>query len=332
MEATLVLPATGDGPFPPWIAIGGVSRMGRRHPQLVRFAEALASSGAAVLIPEIPEWRELQVTPRVIGPTLEGGIEWLRDCPEARRGKVGVIGFSFGAPGVAMAASQADLSEHVAGIVLFGGYCCLDRTMRCLLTGQHEWEGTSYQLDPDPYGRWVVASNHLTDVPGREDAGDVAQALHRLACAASDERIPAWDARHDPLIRDLRLGLPECRRELFDCLARTTDDPPPDLERCLALAGELTEACRRVEPWLDPSGRVLSVDVPTQLLHGRGDRLVPFTEGLRFMDTVPEDVRRGITVTRLFNHSADHVPEGLADQFMEKAMLFRALQGLINTV
>lgn len=332
IPATLVLPREGRGPFPPWIAIGGVSRMGRRHPQLVRFAEALAHSGSAVLVPEIPEWQALEVTPRVIGPTIEGGLEWLSTCEDARPGKVGVIGFSFGAPGVAMAASQDDLSERVAGIVLFGGYCCLDRTMRCLLTGRHEWEGTDYQLNPDPYGRYVVASNHLTDVPGREDAGEVAEALHHLACAASELRISAWDPRHNDLIRELRTALPQRHHDLFDCLARPTDGPPADVDRCLALAEELTEACRRVEPWLDPGVRVQSIGVPTQLLHGRGDRLVPFTEGLRLMDAMPEEVRRGITVTRLFNHSADHELEGFTDQVVEKAALFRALQGLINTV
>ena len=55
IPATLVLPIRSRGPLPGWIALGGVSRLGRFHPQLMRFANALASSGAAVLVPEIPE-------------------------------------------------------------------------------------------------------------------------------------------------------------------------------------------------------------------------------------------------------------------------------------
>src|SRR5690606_13732427 len=54
IPATPLCPAEHRGALPAWIALGGISCMGRTHPQLVRFAKALASSGAAVLIPEIP--------------------------------------------------------------------------------------------------------------------------------------------------------------------------------------------------------------------------------------------------------------------------------------
>ena len=66
VPATLVLPTEAPEKLPGWIAIGGVSRRGRFHPQLARFADALASSGAAVLVPEIPEWRSPQVGPQPV--------------------------------------------------------------------------------------------------------------------------------------------------------------------------------------------------------------------------------------------------------------------------
>ena len=332
IAATLVLPRRRAGRLPGWIALGGVSRMGRAHPQLIRFARALASSGAAVLLPEIPEWRRLLIRPDVAAPTIRGCVEVLGNRPEVRPGKFGLIGFSFGAPQVAIAAARPELADTVAGSVLFGGYCSLERTLMCQLTGDHEWEDVEYTLSPDPYGRWVVASNHLTDVQGCEDAVDVAAALHQLAAATSDNRISAWDPRHDRMIRELRSSLPTRRKGLFDLFATATTDRPPEYENRLEMARSLAEACRRVAPLLDPAPQLAGVNLPTRLIHGLGDRLIPFTECHRLSEGLPAAVRKGVTVTGLFNHSADRCPQGLSNQVREQIAMFSAIRGLINTV
>jgi hypothetical protein len=49
VPATLVGCYGGRAPFPRWIAFGGVSCMGRHHPQLVRFSRALAAIAGIVL-------------------------------------------------------------------------------------------------------------------------------------------------------------------------------------------------------------------------------------------------------------------------------------------
>jgi pimeloyl-ACP methyl ester carboxylesterase len=332
VPATLLLPPRLDPPLPGWIALGGVSCMGRHHPQLVRFAQALAASGAAVLIPEIPEWRELRLAPLAVAPTMRGCIERLRSQPEVDTAPFGLIGFSFGAPQVAIAASRGDLGEAVAGIVLFGGYCSLERTMTCQLTGEHEWEGLEHRLSPDPFGGWVVAGNYLTEIPGWEDATDVAAALRRLANAASGQRISAWDPRHDALIGELRQALPSRRRHLFDVFARPSGSPCPDADESREIAGLLAGACRRAEPLLDPADLLADVDLPTRLVHGRGDRLIPFTEGLRLHRSLPDRARRSLTVTRTLNHSGDNAPPGIIDRTFESLKMLGAIRGMINTV
>jgi pimeloyl-ACP methyl ester carboxylesterase len=298
----------------------------------VRFARALASSGNAVLVPEIPEWQRLELAPRGVAPTVRGCIDALRARPEVAGEKFGLIGFSFGAPQVAIAAAREDLAEHLAGIVLFGGYCCLERTMTCQLTGDHDWDGIEYQLRPDPFGGWVVASNHLTDVPGFEDACDVAGALHQLAVASSGQRISAWDPRHDTMIGQLREALPSKRQRLFDLFATPSGVTHPEPQEGRRMATLLAEACRRVEPLLDPAADLARVDLPTRLVHGRGDRLIPFTEGFRLLDGLPAHSRRGLTVTGLFSHSADSAPPGLADRARETMKMLKLIQGLMNTV
>ena len=333
LEGTLLLPRIRRGPVPGWIAVGGISKMGRHHPQLVRFARALASSGAAVLVPEIPEWRRLSVVPDVAAPTIEGGLALLEEREEVRDGKAGLIGFSFGAPQVALAATREDVADRVAGIVLFGGYCCLERTVVCQLTGDHEWDGTDYSLSPDPYGGWIVAGNHLTDVEGFEDETDVARALMELAAAASTNRISAWDPHHDELIRQLREALPERRRHHFDLFATPTGVVRPSSEERLAMARKLAAACRRVAPLLEPAHELTRVGVPTRLIHGRGDRLIPFTEGMRLRDGLPHRARNGLSVTGLFSHSADRaLPTGMFDRAREGVMMFSTIRGMLNTV
>jgi pimeloyl-ACP methyl ester carboxylesterase len=332
VPATLVLPAQRVGPVSAWIALGGISRMGRHHPQLVRFTRALASTGVAVVVPEIPEWRRLRVTPCVAAPTLLGCVEMLRGRPEVRPGKVALIGFSFGAPQVALAGACDVLSEHVAGTVLFGSYCSLDRTVDCMFTGRHEWKGTEHELEPDPYGRWVLGSNHLVDVPGHEDAGGVAAALHQLADAASGQRVPAWDPHHDTMISQLRSSLPQSRRRLFDLFATPSNTTRPCREELSATARALAAACRRCQPLLDPESDFARIRLPTRLIHGRGDRLIPFTEGKRLMARLTNGAAKALTVTALLNHSADHTPDSAYDRARENVAFFESIRGLINTV
>jgi len=332
VPATLLVPWRSPTPLPGWIALGGISCMGRHHPQLVRFARALASTGAAVLVPEISEWRRLELAPAAVAPTIRGCLAYLKSRPDITRSPFGLIGFSFGAPQLAIAAARGDLGDDVAGLVLFGGYCSLERTMTCLLTGEHEWDGIDYRLRPDPFGGWVVASNHLTEVPGLEDAGDVASALHKLARAASGQRVPAWDPRHDPLIRELRRGLPHKHRQPFDLFATPTTEPFGEREERRHIAMLLARACRRADPLLDPTCALTHVGLPTRLIHGRGDRLIPFTEGLRLHESLPLLAREAMTVTAMFNHTADNVPGGIARRVYEELRMLSALHGVINSV
>ncbi|MEM7415304.1 MAG: hypothetical protein AAF389_07395 [Gemmatimonadota bacterium] len=332
IPATFVRPVGTSRRLPTWIAIGGVSLKGRFHPQLVRFTEALASSGAGVLVPGLPEWRRLSVCPRVILPTVRASVDYLNTRPDVRPDGYGVIGFSFGAVGAALAASDEQVVDHVRGAVVFGGYCCLGRTVGCMVTGDHEWNDDRHRLQPDPYGRWVIASNFLTQVPGYEDADDVADAMRQLATEASSKRVSAWEPYHDPMITALRERVAPERRQLFDILATPSTEPRPDREESAAFAKALADTCCEAEPQLDPLGSVADVRVPTQVIHGRGDRLIPFTEAMRLMERVPSTHQRGVTVTGLFNHSKDHVPSSPVEHAYEVALLLRALHRLVNTI
>jgi pimeloyl-ACP methyl ester carboxylesterase len=332
IPATLATPPSHGGGLPGWIVLGGVTRMGRFHPQLSRFAHALAVSGGAVIVPEIPEWRDLRLAPGVTAPTVRAAVRALDERPDVDHGRYGVVGFSFGAPQAVMAANHPELADRIGVALTFGGYCNLERTLRCQLTGLHEWRGVTHRLDPDPYGRWVLASNYLTAVPGYEDACDVAANLRRMALASTERRVPAWDPALDGLKDELRDDLPADHRELFDLFAPPTGRPLTGGDRSEAMAVDLAGACRRTEPLLDPVQELERLRVPTHLFHGRGDRLVPYTESLRFREALPVALDANVTVTGLFAHSAGHRPTAFTERLHEAWIFFRGLQRALATV
>jgi pimeloyl-ACP methyl ester carboxylesterase len=301
VPALLFLPPAGNGPFPAWIALHGVTRRGPRHSTLLRFAQSVAGSGAAVLVPHVPEWMDIHLAPEATLPTIAAGVRLLLSRTDVRP-PFGLIGFSFGAPQVLIAGSHESVSENVAGVVSFGGYCDLKRTVHFAFTGEYEWQDRLARMPPEPYGRWVLGANHLVDAPGYGDAGDVAQALWQLSVAAGDRRPAAGTAEHEQLQRTLRSRLARARRGLYDLFVSHQGDHP-DRPATDALVEALAAGCRSASPLLEPTPFLGRIEHPVEVLHGRGDRTIPYTESLRLEDHLPRGARARVTVTRLFSHA-----------------------------
>lgn len=300
--ATLLVPGNASGPLPGWVTLHGITRPGRRHPTLLRFVRALAASGAAVLVPEIPEWKEMLLAPREAADTLRAGVLALAGRKEAVPHRLGVMGFSFGGPQALLAGLDPVLAPHLKVVASFGGYCDLERTVRFLFTGEHEWKGERYHTDPDPYGRWVVGGNYLTRAPGFEGTEAVAEALLSLARAAGDEQVASWDAHHDARKAALEENLPQSGRRLFRVFAPADGEDVPGAAAD-ELAPALTRAALNDSPLFDIASDLRHMKVPARLIHGRQDRLIPFTESLRLAELFPpgSDVR--VLLTGLFSHS-----------------------------
>jgi len=333
LPATLYRPARAAGRLPGWVVLHGLTWHGRAHPSLVRFARAIAASGAIVLVPEIPEWRQLRVAPAITVPTIRAAILALDALEESAPGRTGLLGFSFGATQGLIASVDPLLDGHLAAVAAWGGYADLHRLFHFGLTGEHEWEGVRHHLEPDRYGGWIMGANYLTCVPGHEADGAVAEALRTLAEEAGRRQVRSWLPEYDPVKRALRATLHPAQRPLFDAFAPPAGQPAPDPDAAIALAHQLAEAARRQDPLLDPAPFLARVPVDVLLAHGRDDRLVPFTETLRLGRALPPARLHGPTITSLFAHSGGRERDlGVTGLVRETTRLLGVLRGILGLV
>jgi pimeloyl-ACP methyl ester carboxylesterase len=314
-----------------WILLHGMTRTGRRHSSLIRFARAIASTGSTVLVPEVPEWVALDLAPGRTRDAVEAGLAFL----EADAGVLrppGLMGFSFGGPQALRVATSPDVARRISCVASFGGYGEMLSTLRFLLTGVHEWGGSAQRVRPDPYGRWIVAANYLTGVRGFQDAAPLADALRELAAYAGDHGIQSWDAELDSLKDALATGIPPEWEELYRFFAPPASaDPPAASNSTEEWAHRLVSAGMEMDPEMDLP-EVMEIGVPTYLVHGRNDHLIPVSEVHRLARRVRAP-RLEVTVTRLFAHSTgDPKPRGAAEWIRETGRLGRTLYRLFSEV
>ncbi len=178
----------------------------------------------------------------------------------------------------------------------------MERMVHFQMTGEHEWEGVTHRVRPDPYGRWIIGGNLLTSIAEYRDAEDVAQALWRLAVEAGERRILAWDPSYDALKTELRRQVAPEHTWLFDLFAPSSDHEP-DLGGAEDISKKLAEAVRGSSPLMDPLPYLAGIRTPVHLIHGEDDQLIPYTESLRMQALFSAEQRIETTITAFFSHS-----------------------------
>jgi hypothetical protein len=283
------------------------------------------------MAPEIPEWRDLYLAPDEAADTIRASVLRLGAMKDVREDRIGITGFSLGVPQVLLATTDPALRGRLRAAAGFGGYGNLDRTIRFLFRGEHEWRGEVHHMEPDPYGRWIVGGNYLTMIPGLEDAGDVAEALLNLARQAGDMQVGAWDACHDSVKEKLEEGIHPSRRGLFRVFAPPAGHRPAGVES-EELIPLLAEAARTAVPLSEPVTFLDRIPVPVRLVHGRGDRLIPFSESVRVGEEFPESADSRVYLTGLFSHSQLDQDSGSKPGLGEQLNFLRILSDLLSLV
>lgn len=319
----------GRGSYPGWILLHGITVPGRAHPALRRFARALASSGGVVLVPEIDAWRELRVDPEAADRGIAAAAAHLRRAPGVDEGGASLVGFSFGATQALVTASRPELREEIRGVVSFGGYCDPIATFSYAFTGEHEWKGIRSNLAPDPYGRWIVTANYITDLPEFADMHRLASGAHRLAAEAGRSGLYAGDPALDSLKTSIRAGLSGAEREVWDLIAPDAGAvPPPEATR--PLGNRIAHAALARHPALDPRPVLPALRHSTVLAHGYYDQLIPYTETLQLHEHLSPYCPSHLSISRFFAHSREAPPLRIREYPLEMFRYLRLLDRALS--
>lgn len=286
LTGDLYLP--GDKAGAGLVLVPGAARDGKDDPRLVALAQTLARARFVVLVPDIASLRAQEISAADRLPILDAA-RFLAE--ERRMPQVGVAAVSYGAVPALLAALEEPRIGFVAAI---GAPHDLTALITFFTTGAHRaapdqpWEHAT----PNAYGKWVFVKANAKRL---DDSGDRA-----LLAAIADRRMA--DETSD--IADLTAKL----RPQGKAVMALLDNTDPD--RVAPLLKALPAAIRAEIDALDLGPRDLSaLRARLLLVHGRDDRIVPWTQSVTLSRRVP-----GAELTLLDNLAhADLRPGNLAD-------------------
>lgn len=288
------------------VLVPGAAEGGRRDPRLVEFAELLARAEFAVLVPDIPSFRELRPSPDSVREIVDG-VGQLRNGGAVATGlRLGIGAFSIASGPAVLAALDAPECCAADFLMLVGGYHDLPRTLTFLTTGYVEVEGEPRQREPDAYGKWVYA---LSNAGRLQDPADRA-ALAALARRKLDDPEAASG--------DLLKALGPAGRAVYHFI---DNRDPARVPRLLAA---LPAGVRADIEALDLAARDLSgLRADFILVHGLDDDIIPYTESVSLAGALPQGRSRLFLLEGL--HHVDRELRGL-----DAWRMWRALQTLLS--
>lgn len=161
-----------------YLVAPGLHYAGPDDPRLDRFCRVLARAGFVVVAPFLPDFLALRIAPTVTADLGEA-FAFARQLARAIGApKPAVFSISFGSrPAIELCASEA--GRDASSLVLFGGFCDFDATVRFAVTGRAEHDGRRIEVPFDPLNGPVVVLNLLPYLDG-VDGCALAPALREM--------------------------------------------------------------------------------------------------------------------------------------------------------
>jgi len=278
----------GEAPIGSYLVAHGLAVRGPLDPRLDRLARVLAHAGFVVLVPFLPDFMALRVTPQAAS-VFSTSLRTLVAVPERpREARPGLFGISFGALPVLRVAGSEDTSSQVGAAIVFGGYADLHATMRfCLGAG----DGGG-----DPIVIPAVTMNlldQLEDVP--EDLGPVVDAWLTFARDTWSREDMKSRERHLPVAEEIAAGLDEEHARFFLLGLGLTEQ---DRHVLLDAVDRL-----QYDPELDPREGLQGLRCPVHLFHGADDDVIPSRQMFALAEAMPPGVSPRTYLTGLYQHS-----------------------------
>jgi hypothetical protein len=145
LQADLYRPVHPRGAL---LLVHGLSRAGRRQPDLARLAHLLGSQGMLVVVPQFEGLAAFRLTGHEVDE-VRAALAYTAALGES----AGIAGFSFGAGPALLAAADVPGLRVVGS---FGGYADLTHVIAYVTTGVHRFGGRRYVQAQEEYNRWKL--------------------------------------------------------------------------------------------------------------------------------------------------------------------------------
>jgi hypothetical protein len=280
----LYLPGEGV-PLAGVVLVPGAVPKGKDDARLVAFAATLARARFAVLVPELPGFRELKIRP-TDGREVADAFAYLASRPDlVPRGRAGIAAFSYAVGPAVLAALEGRSRDRVRFIVGVGGYYDLTRAIRFFTTGYFRENGDWRYIRPDDYGKLVFVESSMDYLPDRRD--------RQILRAMVEARLKDPNADLAPL----SLGLGPQGRSVYELLTN------PDPARTPALIAALPPGLKAAIGDLTLADKDLSrLTARLILVHGKNDNLIPYPESIALARAVAPGRARLFVIHRVLGH------------------------------
>ena len=295
------------------VLVPGAAVDGKDDPTFVAFAESLARARFAVLVPEIANLRQLKVRATDARKIADAVRHLAGFVPEGEGESggppVGIAAVSYAVGPAVMAAATPDAGPLVRFVAAVGGYYDLEAVITFFTAGVYRaGPGEPWQrATPNAYGKWVFLRSNADFISLPSD--------RRLLLAMAERKLQDLEAG----IADLAEGLSPEGRSVYALLENR------DPEKVELLIGTLPARVREEIRALDLKNLDLSrVSARILLVHGRDDRIIPYSESLALAAAAGEAQAELFLVDNLAH--VDIGPGSLDDQYTLWRAVYRLLE------
>ena len=257
------------------LLIHGLSRAGRRQPDLARLARLLASHGVLVVVPQFDGLAAFRLTGREVDQ-----VRAALDYVATLRPSPGIAGFSFGAGPALLAAADVPGLRMVGS---FGGYAELTHVIGFVTTGAHAFHDGRYVQPQEQYNRWKLLALLVGFLQDQDDRQRLDMIAGRKLTYPGDDT------------REIEASLGPEGRAMLAVVQNTREDAVAPL--LVALPEGARDALRR----LSPLAAVPRIRSRLLIAHGMGDDSIPFTESLRLAEAARSGAH--LALFRTFHHT-----------------------------
>ena len=307
---TMVVRPGGGTRWPTIVFLNGVTARGRHHPDVQRLARGLARVGFLVLVPDPPGLARGEITEQTLAATV-AVVRAAADRPDARGGRVGLIGVSVGGSLALLAAEDASLARRITIVAGIAPYSVAN-TVRLATTGYTLENGRLLPYAAESFLPLVIARSLVGALPSSSD---------RSALLAQMLRLPDDAPNSLALFRRLRPErLDPSARALVELLANR------DPSRFDRLYAALSPVLRASVERLSPLAGAARLRAPVEIASAPHDKYFPLGE-TRALARAARDTHVRLTVTSTLHHAIPSLSlSDIADLFRFDGWVVRMLQ------